>query len=145
MQTENSTNPNRVDRLFDAFTEQTLADPTEARARIEEQGRDPDQIIRHGMALIGRLKGRAELVIARQKTVERYERAKKQVLQRLETIADPATYLANLLARRGETALQANFRKAKNLSNQELLDMIDEVELLYIFDELEKSDSSENK
>ena len=66
-------------------------------------------------------------------------------MKRLETIAEPAIYLADLLAKRGETALQANFRKAKNLSNQELLDMIDEVELLYIFDELDSADSSENK
>lgn len=145
MQTENSTNPNRVDRLFNAFTEQTLSDPAEARARMEAQGRDPDAVVRHGMALINRLKGRAELVIAKQQTIQRYKRAKQQLLKRLETIAEPAVYLADLLARRGQTALQANFRKAKNLSNQELLDMIDEVELLYIFDELDVADSSEDK
>ncbi len=145
MQNKTFTNPNRVDRLFDAFTEQTLSDPTEARARIEEQGRDPDAVVRHGMALIKRLRGRAELVIAKEQTFQRYERAKQQILQRLERIADPAKYLADLLAQRGETALQANFRKAKDLSNQELLDMIDEVELLYIFDELENIDSSKPK
>jgi membrane-bound lytic murein transglycosylase MltF len=145
MQTKKFTNLNRVDHLFDAFAEQTLADPVEARARMQEQGRDPDEVVRHGMALVSRLKGRAELAIARQKTRERYERAKQQVLQRLETIANPAQYLTDLLARRGETALQVNFRKAESLSNEELLDMIDEVELLYIFDELEKPDSSESK
>lgn len=144
MKSENFTNSNRVDCLFDALTEQTLFDPAEARARMIEQSRDPDALVRHGMALINRLKSRAELVTAKQQTFQRYIRAKQQLLQRLESITDPVTYLANLLTQRDQKALQANFRKVKGLSNEELLDMIDEVELLYIFDELDNADSSKN-
>lgn len=145
MHSENFTNPNRLDKLFDALTEQTLSKPAEARAQMIERGHDPDAIVSHGMALIERLKGRAELVIAKQKTFQRYEQAKRKILKRLESISDPITYLADLLAQRGETALQTNFRNAKGMSNEDLLDMINEVELLYIFDKLDNDGSSDDK
>ena len=111
MKSENFKSPNRIDRLFDAFSEQTLSDAAEVRARMEEQEIDPVAITSHGRALINRLKGKAELAIAKQQTIQRYERAKQQILQRLETISDPAEFLTSLLAKRGQTALQANFRK----------------------------------
>jgi hypothetical protein len=145
MQSENFTNLNRVDNLFNAFAEQSLSDSIDARARMKEQGQDPDAFVKHGISLINRLKRRAELVIAKEETVQRYESAKQQLLQRLETIPDPVAYLTNLLNQHGQTALQANFRNVKGLSNEELLDMIDEVELLYIFDELAKAGPSEDK
>jgi hypothetical protein len=145
MQRENPQNINRVDHLFDALAEQSLSDPAEARAHMIEQGRDPDKVVKNGMALINRLKGKAQLAIAKQETIQRFELAKQKILQRLEAIDDPITYLTNLLSQRGQTALQANFRNVKSLSNAELLDMINEVELLYIFEELENSSPSEDK
>lgn len=143
MQNKNSTKHNRVDRLFDAFSEQTFSDPVEARARVVAKGHDPDAITKHGMGLVERLKGRAELLIAKQQTIQRYQRAKQQLLERLNSIDDPVAYLLDLLSKRGQTALQVNFRNVNSLSNEELLDMIDEVELLYIFGELENDGPSE--
>lgn len=129
--------------MFDALSEQTFSDPAEARARLEAKGHDTDAIVSHGMTLVERLKGRAEFAIAKQRTIQRYQRAKQRILERLNTIDDPVAYLTNLLAQRGQTALQVNFRNVNGLSHEELLNMIDEVELLYIFDELNNDGSSE--
>ncbi|MBU1822074.1 MAG: hypothetical protein KKG00_11270 [Bacteroidetes bacterium] len=145
MKKKNNFNTNRVELLFEAFNEQTLADPAEARAHLVEEGKNPQVIVQHGMALVNRLKAQAELAIAKQKTYQRYQHAKQQVIKQIKTISNPIEYLTSLLAQRGQTTLQANFRKAKSLSPEELIDMIDEVELLYIFDELEKTNPSINE
>jgi hypothetical protein len=145
MKSQNSKEFNRMDHLFNTLAEQSLSDPAEARARMIEQGHDPDKVVKHGMALINRLKGKAQLAIAKQETIQRFEVAKQKILQRLESIDDPISYLTNLLSQRGQTALQANFRNIKSLSNAELLDMINEVELLYIFGALENPNPSEDK
>lgn len=146
MKQENSTTLNRVDCLFDALTEQFLSDPNQARINLIEQGKDPDAIVAHGLALINKLKGRADLEISIQKTKQRYELAKQMVLKKLETISNPKEYLTNLLVTYGKSNLQVNFRNINgNLSNEELLDMIDEVELLHIFGELDGSSSTKDK
>lgn len=140
------TQTNRVSLLFDAFIESATHDPVEARTIMQEEGLDPDSEVQSSLALIRKLQGRAELAIAKQRTVNRHERAKSirnKLRQTLATVSDPLTYLADLLTQRGQDAMQLHFRKLENVSADDALDMIDETELLSIFEDLDDEDSSE--
>jgi hypothetical protein len=131
---------NRVDKFFDLLFELEQDDLAEARSVMEEEGLDPDAEISHSLAMIRRLQGRAELNLAKQRTIDQQERAraiKEKLQQTMDRLPNPLEYLANLMAKRKQGALQVNFRKLGAISNADAIDMIDDVELLSIFEDLD--------
>jgi hypothetical protein len=133
----------QISRLFDELAEAVLHNKEEAREVLEQAGKSPEEVRERGRAFIRKVSGKAELARAEQKkskVKELRDKVQEYIHQQVEKPAKQA--LAEIMAGISEESPQFHFRKIEDLSEEDALEMLDEVELLRI---LEKRDEDEEQ
>jgi len=136
----------RIGRLFDQLAEAVLHDKEEAREVLEEAGKSPEEVRRRGREFIRRVSGQAKLARAKQKKskLERLRDEVKDYLRReVEKPAKEA--LAEVMAGISGETPEFHFRKIEDLSEEDALEMLDEVELLRILEERDQESGEQDK
>lgn len=136
----------RIGRLFDQLAEAVLHDKEEAREVLEDAGKSPEEVRRHGREFIRRVSGQAELAQAKKKKskLERLRDEVKDYLRReVEKPAKEA--LAEVMAGMSGETPEVHFRKIEDLSEEDALEMLDEVELLRVLEERDQESGEQDK
>lgn len=136
----------RIGRLFDQLAEAVLDDKEEAKEVLEEVGKSPEEVRRRGREFIRRVSGQAKLAQAREKK-SRLEQVRDEVMAYLhQEVEKPVKEaLAEVMAGISGESPEFHFRKIKDLSEKDALDMLDEAELLRILEEREQKSGDQDE
>lgn len=127
--------------IFAAFDEALCYDGDEAKNILRKAGLNPDEEVKKGLEYIKALQGKARLVLADNKRRQMLLKAKSKLAElRQVIVGDPKEMLATILAKSGGVA----FREIESLTDEDVLEMLDETELLKIIELLEK-ETKKNK
>jgi polyhydroxyalkanoate synthesis regulator phasin len=125
----------QISRLFDELAEAALHNKEEAREVLEQAGKSPEEVRKRGRAFIQRVSGKVNLARAEQKKSkvdELRNQVQEYIQQQVEKPARQA--LAEIMAGMSGESPQFHFRKIEDLSEEDALEMLDEVELLRILE-----------
>ncbi|WP_259069481.1 hypothetical protein [Salinibacter ruber] len=135
----------RIGRLFDQLAEAVLHDKEEAREVLEDAGKSPEEVRRRGREFIGRVSGQAKLAEAKQKK-SRLERLRDEVKDYLDhEVENAKEALAEAMAGISGETPEFHFRKIEDLSEEDALEMLDEVELLRVLEERDQESGEQDK
>lgn len=135
----------QISRLFDELAQAVLHHKEEAREVLEEAERSPEEVRRRGQDFIQKMKGKAKLAQAEKKKSkinQLRDKLKDYVDRKVE--GDPKKVLSEMMAKLSGETPQFHFRKIEELSEEDALDMLDEVELLRLLEQQEEEDEGED-
>lgn len=127
-----------LDSLYDSLHEASCENEAELRQSLKEQGFDPDQLVSEGLAIVKQMLGRQKLLQAN----VRYKRFAQAVAE-LTSKATSAPrrireQLAEALTGSSDTAVvQAYFRKLQKISDDDLVTLKDDADILALWEKLE--------
>lgn len=134
-------NHNSIGRLFDELADSVLENKDEAREVLEEAGKDPEEVRARGREFIEKMKGKARLARAEAKK-EKLGRMRERLHRKLDRQAqgNPKELLARAMAEGSEHGVQFHFRNIEDLSDEDALEMLDEIQLIHLWEKLREED-----
>jgi hypothetical protein len=131
----------RMQRIMEQLARMGSADLEGVRQDMRDQGKDPNAIRERGIAYIKRLKGELRLSAAgakRQDTTKKLEKIRAEVRRKIQDLGEDAGTLIRRLTTGPESELSVSFRKVESLSEEEVLDLLTEAQLLELLEEMDE-------
>lgn len=134
-----SKNKKDLDKIFKSVEEEILDNSDFAKEYLVEAGYNLDELNKKGIDYIEKMKGKARLKHAKEKRFKIVEEIKIYLAQlNSEVKMQPRQLLIDILkSSRGEQ-LSFQFRDLEKLSDEDLLEMVKEEQLLQYLEELKK-------
>lgn len=129
-----------LNNLYDSFNELIHQDIDFAKEILIENGDNPAQIEENGLAFIKKLQAKAKITLSKQKSINLFESAKAKLLEMVPNPDDLKVRLSELLNGSSSNGVIFNFNSLKELSQDDLLDMINEAQLLELLEELKNKE-----
>jgi len=135
----NSKSKQDLDKIFKSIEEEMLNNSDFAKEYLEEAGYNLDELNKKGMDLIEIMKGKTRLKFAKGKRFKIFEEVKKYLAQlNSEVQMRPRQLLIEILKSSQGEQLSFQFRDLEKLSDEDLLEMVKEEELLKYLEGLKK-------
>lgn len=126
--------------LFAEMADKLLEDEETRDAFLAETGHDPGEVQEEGRAFLRKVQGQARRRIARRETAS-LEELKQKARAKLEELYEhPKNALKELLAAQRPDLAGAHFRKLEDVSEEDAIDMLEEMEVLKLLEQLEDED-----
>lgn len=134
-----------ISRIFEELADAVLDEKEEAREALRDAGKNPEKVRSRGRAFIERMKGKARLTRAEAKKAK-LDRMRDRLRRHLKRQAgdDPKMALARVMAKESNQGVQAHFHKIEELSDEDAIEMLSEVELVRLLEELEGEKDENN-
>ena len=136
--TKNDKKIESLDNLFESFSEALHPTKEELKKELANAGIDPELVSKNGLNFIYRLQARIRIELAKKEMLEKVAVAKEAIKALVPKLSvNHKEQLAKLLF--GEQAAVAvNFNKLNDLSDSDIIDMLDEVQLLEFLESIKK-------
>ncbi|MCH7973854.1 MAG: hypothetical protein IH949_08210 [Bacteroidetes bacterium] len=129
-------NKQELDKIFKEIEGEILDNSDFAKEYLEEVGYDLNELNKKGIDFIEKMKGKARLKLAKEKRFKIVEEIKKYLSQLNKDVKmQSRQILIDIL--KGEQ-LSFQFRDLEKLSDEDLLEMVKEEQLLQYLEELKK-------
>ena len=129
-----------LNNLYDSFVELIHQDIDFAKEILIENGDNPVEIEENGLAFIKKLQAKAKINLAKQKNINLFDSAKAKLLAIIPNPDDLKVRLSELLVGSSSNGIAFNFNSLKEFSQDDLLDMINEAQLLELLEELKNKE-----
>jgi len=135
----NKDNNESLDNLFEAFSNELTPTKEEMMRELEARGIDASSVAKDGLAFVQKLQARTKIALAKKEMLKRVALAKDALRSLAPKLSiNNKEQLAKMLF--GEQAnIAVNFNKLNELSDDDIISMLSEVQLLEFLEKL-KSD-----
>jgi hypothetical protein len=129
-------NKESLDNLFDAFAKELYPTKDAIKQELQARGMDAESIGRDGLSFVNKLQARMKITLAKREMLDKVAAAKEAIRALVPKLSiNNKEQLAKMLF--GEQASVAvNFNKLNELSDEDIISMLDEVQLLEFLDKV---------
>jgi hypothetical protein len=129
-------NKEPLDNLFEAFSSELYPTKEAIKKELQDRGMDGESIGREGLSFVNKLQARMKITLAKREMLSKVAAAKEAIKALVPKLSiNNKEQLAKLLF--GDQATVAvNFNKLNELSDEDIISMLDEVQLLEFLDKI---------
>jgi hypothetical protein len=133
-------NKEALDNLFDAFANELYPTKDAIKQELQSRGIDADSIGREGLRFVNKLQARMKITLAKREMLDKVAAAKEAIKALVPKLSiNNKEQLARMLFG-DQASVAVNFNKLNELSDEDIISMLDEVQLLEFLDKI-KNDS----
>lgn len=129
-----------LEHLVEIFTEASQRDDASLNKALAEEGYDPNELVREGLALVRSLGREQRLARARAKQESVLARIRQASVEKTIPTRQLKERIAQLLAGRGfsQEAVQAFFHKLESVEKEDLQGLLEDVQILGILEDFDE-------